>query len=235
MLTVSWFSAGGSSAVATKLMIDKIDRIFYLHIDDQHPDTMRFVKDCEQWFGKQVEILQSPYKSVENACRGMAYVNGVHGAPCTKLLKRRVRMEWEKLQTEELTYVWGMDLDEKNRADRLYQTMPNQEHLFPLIDAKLSKTEVHQILNASGIKRPTMYDLGYSNNNCIGCVKGGMGYWNHIRVDFPEVFKARAEMERIIGGTCIKGVYLDELDPERGRHEKPILEDCGILCEVMAL
>ena len=53
-----------------------------------------------------------------------------------------------------------------------------------------------------GIKRPIMYDLGYSNNNCIGCVKGGMGYWNKIREDFPEVFQARAKLEREIGRSC---------------------------------
>lgn len=67
-MVVSWFSAGVSSAVATKLMIKDIDKIIYTHIDDQHPDTMRFVKDCEKWFGKHVEVLQSLYKSVENAC-----------------------------------------------------------------------------------------------------------------------------------------------------------------------
>jgi len=80
-----------------------------------------------------------------------------------------------------------------------------------------------------------MYDLGYNNNNCIGCVKGGMGYWNHIRVDFPEIFAQRAKMERLIGGTCIKGVYLDELAPEKGRHTPPIVDDCGILCESIGL
>ena len=30
-------------------------------------------------------------------------------------------------------------------------------------------------------------------------------------------------------------VWLDELDPERGRHEGPICDDCGIMCELMAL
>ena len=35
MITVSWFSAGVSSAVATKLIIDEVDRIIYTHIDDQ--------------------------------------------------------------------------------------------------------------------------------------------------------------------------------------------------------
>lgn len=238
-LTVAWFSGGGSSAVATKLLIDQVDKIIYTHIDDQHPDTLRFVKDCEAWFGKPVEILQSSYKTVENACRasgGRGYINGPSGAACTKFLKRRVRKEWELDYTDKhLRYIWGMDFKERHRCERLRETMPEQEHLFPLVDKELSKEDVHKIMNASGIKRPAMYDLGYSNNNCIGCVKGGMGYFNHIRVDFPEVFEARAKMERVIQATCIKGVYLDELDPERGRHEKPIVEDCGIFCETLSI
>ena len=71
-----------------------------------------------------------------------------------------------------------------------------------------------------------------ATNNCIGCVKGGMGYWNKIRVDFPNVFADRAKMEREVGHTCIKNVFLDELDPERGRHDDPICDDCGIFCEL---
>jgi hypothetical protein len=128
-----------------------------------------------------------------------------------------------------------MDADEGHRCDKLIENMPDQEHIFPLIDKKISKEEAHRMLKASKIERPAMYDLGYSNNNCIGCVKGGMGYWNHIRIDFPEVFKKRAEMERVIKASCISGVYLDELDPERGRHAAPIVDDCGILCETIGL
>ena len=78
-----------------------------------------------------------------------------------------------------------------------------------------------------------MYDLGYRNNNCIGCVKGGMGYWNKIRIDFPEVFKQRAEEERKVGHTCIKGIYLDELPPDAGRIEDEVMEDCSIMCQLI--
>jgi len=66
-------------------------------------------------------------------------------------------------------------------------------------------------------------------------VKGGMGYWNKIRRDFPDVFAARARMERTARHSCINGVFLDELEPTAGRHEKPIAGDCGILCEVMGM
>lgn len=236
--TVSWFSAGVSSAVATRMAIDQIDEIIYTHIDDQHPDTMRFVRDCEQWFGKPITILQSPYKCVENAVFAgkSRYINGVHGANCTRWLKVRVRKEWEDMrQGQRLFYVWGMDCSEYKRADRLRETMSGFSHLFPLIDRGITKAHAHEILTASGVKRPAMYDLGYLNNNCIGCVKGGMGYWNKIRVDFPDVFEARARLERRVGASCINGVYLDELDPERGRKDAPICDDCGIMCQLMAL
>jgi hypothetical protein len=128
-----------------------------------------------------------------------------------------------------------MDVTEMDRCDRLIDAMPNQKHLFPLVEHHISKHEAHRILEASGVDRPQMYDLGYNNNNCVGCVKGGMGYWNKIRIDFPKVFQSRAQVERLIGATCIKGIYLDELDPMAGRHTDLIIDDCGIFCESMIL
>ena len=238
MLTVSYFSAGVSSAVATKLAIDQIDRIMYTHIEDHHPDTLRFMLACEKWFGRPVELWQSPFKNVDTACRYNKFIRSPQtGATCTKHLKRLVRQKFEYENEGNLRIVWGLDYDEQDRADNILTNMPNHEHLFPLIEQGITKEAAHQILNASGIKRPAMYDLGYNNNNCIGCVKGGMGYWNHIRVDFPEVFAARAKMEREIGFPILGNRYgwLDELDPERGRHTPPIVEDCGIMCELIAI
>jgi len=241
---VSSFSAGVSSAVATKLAIESIDHIVYIDIEDQHPDTLRFVRECEEWFGKPVTILQSPYRSVQNACRAFGYLVGADGARCTMVLKRRVRKEWEldNLLSTGVRYVWGMDFNkhEIERAERLRIAMPQHEHIFPLIDNKITKENAHKILNASGIQRPAMYELGYPNNNCIGCLKGGMGYWNKIRMDFPDVFEARAKLEREIGASCIHTkkdgrIFLDELAPDRGNMMEEIMDECGIYCEAMAI
>ncbi len=236
-LTVSYFSAGVSSAVATKMMISEIDRVMYTHIDDHHPDTMRFVRDCEEWFGKPVEIWQSPLKTVDNACRSASFIKDRNGgATCTKRLKKMVRKEFEREHEGEMCIVWGLDIDEEHRCDRIRLAMDRHEHRFPLIEERMTKGDAHQALKASGIKRPTMYDLGYHNNNCVGCVKGGMGYWNKIRKDFPEVFAERAALERLIGFPIIRtGVWLDELAPDRGRHKEPICDDCGIMCELVSL
>ena len=87
-------------------------------------------------------------------------------------------------------------------------------------------------VSEAGIELPAMYKLGYNNSNCIGCVKGGMGYWNKIRKDFPEIFEETAKVERMVGRSCMKGQFLDELDPERGRHEDISLPECGVVCPV---
>lgn len=232
-LNISWFSAGVSSFIAAYIEKENLDNIIYTHIDDQHEDTMRFLRDCEKALGKEIEILQSPYSNVNNVIKQFRFINSPYGAKCTQILKKRVRKEWEyQHQGEELTYIWGYDIEEKHRADRLLDSMPQFKHKFPLIERSLKKEDCHGILRELGIKRPAMYDLGYRNNNCIGCVKGGMGYWNRIRKDFPEVFKTRAELEREIGASCIKGIYLDELDPTRGRLEEEVMEECNIICQL---
>jgi len=154
-------------------------------------------------------------------------------AYCTRFLKLRVRQTYEAQNVGvRLTYVWGFDCNETARAERLIEAQPHQEHLFPLIEHNLTKQDAHALCRELGIKRPMMYDLGYNNNNCIGCVKGGIGYWNKIRVDFPEVFERRAKLERRLNSQCLKEYWLDELPPDKGRMSEEIMEECGIFCQL---
>lgn len=233
-MKVCWFSCGISSFVACYLAKD-VDKIIYTHVPDQHPDSLRFLHDCEKLLGREIEIFQSDqYKGVDDVIEKEKCTNTPYGAPCTRLLKMRVRKEWEKANPDHHIYVWGYDLNEKQRAEKTEKSMSDYDHEFPLIDQGLSKEECHGIADKLGLKRPIMYDLGYPNNNCIGYVKGGMGYWNKIRVDFPEVFKRRAEQERRIGQSCINGIYLDELEPDRGRMDMEVMEDCTIACQLIS-
>ena len=230
-LKVAWFSAGVSSFIAC--FLSKPDKIIYIDIDNQHPDSMRFVKDCEVLLNKPIQILKSQYGSVDNVIEQFRFISSAYGAKCTEVLKKRVRKEWEYNHKDyDITYVWGFDLAEKRRAERLLESMPQFKHEFPLIEKQLTKQECHGMCEKLGIKRPIMYDLGYLNNNCIGCVKGGMWYWNKIRKDFPEVFERRAKQERLIGNSCINGIFLDELEPDRGLKTDEISQDCNIFCQL---
>ncbi len=211
-----------------------IDEIIYTHVTNQHSDSLRFLHDCERLLGREIKILQSElYESVDDVIERTRCINTAYGAPCTKWLKKQVRKDWEKKEPDHHIYVWGYDVEEKGRAEAVVKTMSDYEHEFPLIEHGLTKAECHGIADRLKLKRPVMYDMGYKNNNCIGCVKGGMGYWNKIRQDFPEVFERRARQERMIGHSCIKGVFLDELEPDRGDMDTEVMEDCTISCQLI--
>jgi hypothetical protein len=237
-LKVCWLSAGISSFIAGWIEGD-VDEWIYIDIADQHPDSIRFIKDCEKAIGKEIQIVRSrEYRTVEECARvfgGFKVASGF--APCTNWLKKRVRKEWEEQHRDcELTYVWGFDYSEQRRADYTVEANQQAKHEFPLIENNLSKQDVHALFERQfSFPRPKMYEMGYSNNNCVGCVKGGMGYWNKIRVDFPEVFESRAKLERELGYTILKEsdgtlLYLDELDPNRGNMNTEVLPDCSIMC-----
>lgn len=243
-IVVAWWSAGITSAVAVKMALELYDNvvIYYIHIDSANPDNERFRLDCEKWYGQNmIAIKSSEYRDQFDVIEKTGMVNGPTGARCTLELKKQVRFQLEQEYALSLfnntvigNQVWGFEYDIKqiNRAIRFGQQYPYTNPLFPLIEKGINKDMCAGMLMKSGILLPIMYVLGYNNNNCIGCVKGGKGYWNKIRVDFPEYFCRMAKLERKVGYSCINGVFLDELDPKAGRMSKEVMPSCGIICEV---
>lgn len=227
-MRVAWISAGVSSFLAA--YYGKPDRIVYIDVANQHPDSFRFLMDCQRHLDRPIEFLRDVKHggSVDVCIERYRYINGPSGAPCTLHLKKRVREEWERQFTEPITYIWGMDAEEEARAKRLADNSEFGSD-FPLIEKGLDKASCHALLLDMGIRRPAVYDLGYSNNNCIGCVKGGKGYWNKIRKDFPAVFNRRAKQERMVGASCIKGCYLDELKEGEGKTDE-VVPACSFAC-----
>lgn len=239
--TIAWWSGGITSAVACRLALEKYAnvRLVYIETGSHHPDTQRFKAECEAWYGQPIETLQTgKYSDHLDVVLSTRFINGPSGARCTTELKKLVRQRFER-ENEIAHQVWGYEFTphEINRALRTQEQYPHTNPLFPLIEAKLSKNECAGIVLGAGIELPEMYRLGYNNNNCVGCVKGGAGYWNKIRKDFPEVFTAMAAAEREIGATCLRTkdgepLYLDTLAPDAGRPTDLVMGECGIFCSV---
>lgn len=203
----------------------------------EHPDNERFRRECEAWFGAPIVKLRSEkYVDTWDVWERTRYLVGPSGARCTGELKKKVRYAYERPDDRQ---VFGFTADprEITRAARFREQNPGIDVLTPLIDASLTKSDCLALVDRAGIELPAMYLLGYQNNNCIGCVKGGIGYWNKIRRDFPEVFERMARMERSIGATVLreKGqrLYLDELDPERGHHADEPDFECSLNCAIV--
>ena len=236
MRVISWFSCGAASAVATILAAIKYGDIeaVYCRVVEEHEDNLRFLDDFTQVTGIPVKIIMDePHEgSIYKVFMKRGFIKNQYGAPCTMILKKDMRKAYQRPDDIQ---IFGYTAEEQDRADRFIDGNNDVNEEFILIDNNVSKQDCYAHLSRLGIKLPAMYQLGYSNNNCIGCVKGGMGYWNKIRKDFPDRFDKMAKTERLIGHAVNKDdkgpVYLDELDPKRGRFKQDMPADCGFTCE----
>ncbi|MBS5110578.1 MAG: hypothetical protein KHZ65_18505 [Phocaeicola vulgatus] len=204
-MIIAWFSCGVTSAVACKIALSLYDdvQIYYIETGSGHPDNVRFISDCERWYGQPIHTIRS-----------------------------------DKFFNVKDVLIKKLDFDPKeiNRAIRFKQQYPDTKPLFLLIERQITKKDAMGMLWKAGIEIPAMYKMGYNNNNCIGCVKGGMGYWNKIRKDFPKVFDRMAKIEREVGATCLKDqsgkIFLDELSPNRGEMPEEFIPDCSLICQI---
>lgn len=241
---VCWFSCGAASAVATKLALATYGLTHEIVIArcvvrEEHPDNDRFAADCEKWFGMPItNMIAADYDgSVHNVITKRKYIAGNDGAPCTMLLKKKVR---EDFQRPDDKHIFGYCAEEQDRWDNFLDAN-NIDAESPLINRRLSHANALAMVENAGIQLPVMYGLGYQHNNCIGCVKSsGAGYWNKIKLDFPERFWMMAGMSRALGVKMVKitvaknteeRIYLDELKPGVGRYQDEPEIQCGIFCE----
>lgn len=242
------FSCGAASAVATKLTLGQQglhDEVLIInaYLASEHPDNRRFLADCERWFGQPIIVVRD-FKYGADAYevfRKKRYTKGRYGAACSKLLKRGVIDSHFPPRDDDVA-VLGYTAEEEDRFNAWIDANANRRAIAPLIDANLGKADVLAMVDRAGIQLPLMYRMGYHNANCIGCVKGGAGYWNKIRRDFPEKFEEMAQIEELIGPSAylfrhrsgpLKGKRfpLRELPPTMGRYEDEPDISCSAACE----
>jgi hypothetical protein len=231
-----WFSCGAASAVAAHLALQKYPHAEVIYNDvmaTEHPDNERFLRNIESWIGVQVMRLKSDkYATVDDVFMQRKYMAGIKGAPCTVEMKRIPRYRYQ--QPTDL-HIFGLTADEPNRIRDYEAANPEMELEWVLQGAGITKKRCYQIIEDAGIKLPTMYSLGFKNNNCLGCVKAtSPAYWERTRINFPGVFNRRVEQSRKLNVRLAryKGqrVFLDQL-PFVNDDQTPEEDiDCGPIC-----
>jgi len=201
-----WFSCGAASAIAAaetiRLYRDICTvRVLNNPVVEEDADNQRFLKDVEKWLGVTVESVVNkafPEASAVEVWNKKQYMSGIAGAPCTAELKKRARQQWEQKNHVDW-HVLGFTSDEEKRLTNFRKTERGNV-LGVLVDQSISKADCFNRLFMAGLKLPAIYNRGYPNANCIGCVKAtSPTYWNHVRDQDPEVFSARATQSRRIG------------------------------------
>lgn len=209
-----------TSAVACKMAIDLYGkencRVLFMDTKNEDADSYRFLGDCEEWYGLPIEVISfvpRRYLSIQSVWRQYNALNNAQGAICSSSLKRDLRLAWEKENEGQwLHQVYGFDITESKRARSMKLNHPQANPIFPLMLHAMSKKECIEMIETAGLQIPRAYYMGFLNNNCLktGCVKGGIGYWQKMRRDMPEVFQAMSDMEHelsLAAGypvTCLK-------------------------------
>lgn len=271
---ICWFSGGVTSAVACKIAIELYGeencRVIFMDTGNEDLDTYRFKDDCEKWYGIKIEMITmlgrvhksrkgTIYNSIEDIWRDYNSMNVAKGAICSSVLKRDLRIVWEK-ENDYSYQVFGFDIGEPKRAKGLTMNYPKTSPIYPLLLMGYSKKDCIRILNESNIKIPIVYTYGFHNNNCFGrdedsggCVQGGIGYWQKMGRDFPKKFNTMAKMEHELtdkkgkpvtmlkdqgegGGLVFLKPHPDypnikDISMMKGREPKP-LTDCNGFCGV---
>jgi hypothetical protein len=245
---VCQFSCGAASAVATKLALAQYgDRcvIVNAYIEEEEADNRRFFADCERWFGRSITVLRDTKydASAIKVFETVGYIKGPNGAACTTRIKRGLLRTFEQPGD---VLVLGYTAEEQWRYDDFIADWPDRPAIAPLIERGLTKEDCKAMVMRAGIELPLMYRLGYDNANCIGCVKGGLGYFRAIRHDFPERFERLAQAEGKVFALHGENAYilrhrsgplagqrfpLRELPPGPIDRGEP-LPSCGLFCEM---
>lgn len=229
---ICWWSGGVTSAIACKIAIDTfgIDECQLIFIDtfNEDDDTYRFKKDCEEWYGKEIETITAigkKYDSIEDVWYDNLSLNVATGAICSSSLKKDVRVQWQR-KNDYKHQVFGFDFSETKRALNLKKNYATAKPIFPLLMFGYSKKDCIKLLKNANIEIPQMYKLGFQNNNCFktGCVQGGIGYWQKMKKDFPDKFLKMAKIEHDL--TDLKGKPVTMLK-DQSLKVKEIVKETG--------
>ncbi len=232
--TLSWFSCGAASAVATKLTPNSLP--VYCDTGAEHEDNRRFMADCEAWFGRPVTMLKSDrYSDTWDVWEKRRYLSGIEGALCTVELKVMPRLAFQR-PTDVHVFGYTADAADVERAKRLRANYPEMTILTPLIERSLTKQACLAIVASAGIRLPPLYALGFHNNNCMPCVKAtSPAYWALVRRHFPDKFERMAKLSRELDVRLCRlngeRSFIDEI-PLDHPVTNPVTPNCDFLCHI---
>lgn len=245
---VARFSCGAASFAATKISLERYGdsvEIVNAFIAAEHVDNRRFLGDSERYFGRAITVLQDTKYDADplRVWWAKRFIAGKDGAPCSKALKGEVLDAYRP----NATMVLGYTADEAGRLDRFIDANAGRDVIAPLIEEGLTKDDCFRIVAEAGLALPTPYLQGFGNSNCLKCPKGGLGYWKHIDLHYPESYDQVVGLQDVLGPGSwflsdrrggqrarLSLRMLREIDEPSWRLQNETPVQCGGLCELPA-
>lgn len=140
---------------------------------------------------------------------------------CSRILKRELLRSYIDKRFDLALVAFGIDWTEEHRIPAIQHNYAPHDSWFPLVDEGVGKDAVFVELEAAGIRRPQLYDLGFQHNNCGGfCVKAGQAQFAHLLFHFPWRYAYHERREQEFRAKIGKDVAI--LRDRRGGGTKPL-------------
>jgi len=192
------FSGGlGSFEVARRVLAripkSRVRLWFFDTLIEDH-DLYRFLTDAEILLGKAVERYTDGRNPWE-VFRDKRFIGNTRVCPCNWVLKIQMlrRLLRQSYPSGDAVLCFGLGESEGRRITSVSVRWKAQGYdcEFPLVgEVYPPAPSVHTP------KRPRLYELGFSHNNCGGaCVKAGIRQWTQLLRVFPERYRWHEEQE----------------------------------------
>ena len=184
-------SGGKDSAALAIYMRDRVPEMEYIFhdTDKELPETYEYLYRLEAVLGKKITYTTPEHSFDKLLTEYGGMIPSSHRRWCTKMLKIK---PFEKYVGDDpvINYV-GLRADEE-RDGYLYPK-PNITAVHPFKEDGLGLSDIHTILNESGLGLPAYTKWGRTRSGCYFCFFQRKIEWVRLRETHPELFeKAKA-------------------------------------------
>ena len=195
------FSGGLGSFASAHLTIQKYGKentvLIFTDTKTEDEDLYRFLDETKNALGCEL-ITLADGRNIWEVFTDVRFHGNSRIDPCSRVLKRELFKKHIKdnYKIDEISIVFGIGSDESHRMTAITNNWMPYQVEAPLIETKLTREEILDILDNYKIKPPRLYDLGFAHNNCGGfCVKTGQKQMKLLLEKLPARYKYHEEQQ----------------------------------------
>ncbi|APU20145.1 YfjI family protein [Actinoalloteichus sp. GBA129-24] len=215
----------GSWATAARVIAEHgREHVTLLFADtrSEDEDLYRFLDDAAAGFGVPITRVADG-RTPQEVFRDVRWIGNSRVAPCSHLLKQVPCRQWLETNTDpaDTTLYVGVDWSEIHRLPAIEAGWSPWTVRAPLTEPPYTdKAGLMLEAEATGLRLPGLYSLGFPHNNCAGsCVRGGQAQWALLHQTNPSLFDSWADFEHdmqdVVAGDQPRTILREQRDGQR--------------------